>query len=276
MTRQHGTRARYVRGPDENGQPGKGCRCDACRAANATAEREKYRLRAYGRWRPLVDAGPVREHLAVLAGRGIKTKRVSQLSGISHPAIVRIAEGRTVRVRAQTAEAILAVQPSPDLLTPRAHVDGAGTRRRLQALVAVGWTRSKLAEHIGIHHTNLCGIVTADSVRADTARKVAAAYDALWDRQPPMGTPADRRAAAAARREAAEKGWLPPAAWDDDLIDLCDDELEVELGRRVAAMDDAELARCHHARYKLGELSPLVAAAARLYNARNNRRRLAA
>lgn len=276
MTLPHGDRSRYVHGPDENDQPGKGCRCDECRSANTTAERTKYRLKAYGRWCPFVDAGPVREHLSLLAGRDIKAKRVAQLSGVAHPTIVRIADGITKKVRKQTADAILAVEPSPDLLTPRSHVDGTGTRRRLQALIAVGWSRSKLAKQVGIHRTNLCGIVTADSVRADTARKVKAAYSRLWDQQPPMGTTADRRAADAARREAAAKGWPPPAAWDDDWLELPAAELAAELGGQAAQMDDEEIGRCYDARYRHGDLSPLVVAAAREYTRRRRVRDKAA
>lgn len=270
--REHGTRARYVSGPDENDKPGKGCRCDRCRKANAEAEKNRYRQRGYGR-HPFVDAAPVREHLQLLAARGIKPKRVAYLSGVSQPSIVKIFDGRTRRVRPETAKAILAVQPSVDLLADRARIDGAGTRRRLQALIAIGWSRTKLAERVGIHRTNLCLLLLGEGVRADTARKVAAAYSTLWDQPSPTATPEDRRSAAAARREAAEKGWLPPAAWDDEYLDLPDAELEAELERQVAAMDDAELSRCHRARYKLGELSPLVVAAAREYYNRANARR---
>ena len=43
-----------------------------------------------------------------------------------------------------------------------------------------------------------------------------------------------RIAAARARSHAAARGWLPPAAWDDDLIDIPDDQLPAELARRVA------------------------------------------
>jgi hypothetical protein len=261
--REHGTRARYVNGPDENDQDDKGCRCPRCRKANTDEANKVYREKAYGHWRPFTDAEPVREHLKVLSSHGIKAKRVAQLSGVSSPNVVRIFEGRARRVRKETAEAILAVQPSMDLLTDRARIDGTGTRRRLQALIAVGWSRAKLAEHVGIHRTSLCLVLLGEGVRADTARKVVAAYSALWNQQPPTATVGERRAAAAARREAESRGWPPPAAWDDEWLDLPDDELRAELDRLATAMDDREVYRCHTARYKLKDQSPLVAAGAR-------------
>jgi hypothetical protein len=49
---------------------------------------------------------------------------------------------------------------------------------------------------------------------------VAAAYDRLWDRDPPSGTRLEREAARTAAERASRSGWAPPMAWDDDLIDL--------------------------------------------------------
>ncbi|MEO3860936.1 hypothetical protein [Acrocarpospora sp. B8E8] len=62
---------------------------------------------------------------------------------------------------------------------------------------------------------------------------------------------------------AEAKSWLPPLAWDDDLIDLPDAELAAEVKRRAEAMDEEEASRCWTARYKQGDLSPLIAAGAR-------------
>jgi hypothetical protein len=59
-----------------------------------------------------------------------------------------------------------------------------------------------------------------DDLDPELAGEVAAAYDRLWDRQPPSVTAAEQEAAAQAAARAARSGWAPPMAWDDDRIDL--------------------------------------------------------
>ncbi|MGH3277232.1 MAG: hypothetical protein ACRDNZ_23245 [Streptosporangiaceae bacterium] len=59
-------------------------------------------------------------------------------------------------------------------------------------------------------------------VNSALARTAAAAYELLWDRDPPTGTTAEREAAEMTRARAVSRGWAPPLAWDDDQIDLDD------------------------------------------------------
>jgi hypothetical protein len=44
-------------------------------------------------------------------------------------------------------------------------------------------------------------------------------WDAWWDKTPPARTPAGRRAAARALRQAARHGWPAAAGLDEDLLD---------------------------------------------------------
>ncbi len=140
-TRAHGTRARYAWGPGPGTGPG--CRCADCTAANRQDAARRARLQAYGQWEPYVDAGPIREHLQALSRAGIGWKRAAQLSGISTGAISRLLFGGpgdrkpAMRVRPQTAAAILAVPVKPASLSAGSLVPAAGARRRLQALVAI-------------------------------------------------------------------------------------------------------------------------------------------
>jgi len=62
----------------------------------------------------------------------------------------------------------------------------------------------------------------ADRLTAGEVQALAGAYDALWDRRPPMATQQDREAAASAHAHARRCGWPPPMAWEDDEIDLPD------------------------------------------------------
>ncbi len=225
MSREHGTSARYVWGPDENGRPGRGCRCGACRDARRTAESHRNRMRAYGRWQPYVDAGPAREHIRALARCGLGWKRVAAIAGVSTGAMSKLLYGGpgsrppSRRIRPETAAAILAVRPSADLLGARAVIPAAGTHRRIQALVTAGWSQQKLAGRIGMTRANFGTMMLRGEVTAATARAVAAVYGELWDQPPPEAGHRDKIAASRARNYARARGWAPAAAWDDERID---------------------------------------------------------
>src|SRR3954453_1955215 len=133
---RHGTRAAYVKDR---------CRCTDCTAANTTASRTATRERIYGRWQPYVDAAPVREHIVALRVAGIGVERIAQLAGLSVSHIRQLAEHghgdrqTTRRVRPSTATRVLGIGIDNADRAPRSRVDATGPRRRLQALIAVGW-----------------------------------------------------------------------------------------------------------------------------------------
>jgi hypothetical protein len=90
-------------------------------------------------------------------------------------------------------------------------VDASGSRRRVRALLALGWTNLEVAEACGrttrewAHY-----IATSDGrIREDIARDVAAAYERM-SMTLPEGKYRNR-----GRTLARRKGWLPPLAWDD-------------------------------------------------------------
>jgi len=99
------------------------------------------------------------------------------------------------------------------------HVDAAGSRRRLQALIRNGWPAPELAARLGCSRQALREKLDYARVTAAGAAKIAALYDELWDRPPPQGTRWEKTAATMARRYATERGWVPPLAWDEDAID---------------------------------------------------------
>jgi transcriptional regulator with XRE-family HTH domain len=222
--REHGTRARYVFGPDEDGELGP-CRCTDCKQANRDYENHRARMKLYGRWQPYVDAQQAREHVRALGDYGIGWKRVAQIAGLASSTVRKLVYGGpgerppTKRIRAETEAAILAVQPSPEFLGGSAHVDATGTRRRVQALVWCGWSQSKIAARLGMFASNFAMLMTRANVTADTARAVAALYDELWDQAPPEATQHQKIAANRARNYARSRGWVPPVAWDDGALD---------------------------------------------------------
>ncbi len=209
---QHGTRAAYVKDR---------CRCSECTAANTAASRIVSRERIYGRWQPYVDAGPVREHIAALRAAGIGVERIAHLADLSVGHIRELAghgrddSSRTQRVRPSTATRVLSIGMGDASRAPCSRVDATGTRRRLQALVAVGWSAEELAAQLGRRPSSLRRSLTGESVTARTALEVATLYERLWNVPPPRATSKQRAVADDARAHAVVQGWLPPLAWDD-------------------------------------------------------------
>lgn len=223
--RAHGTRAKYVV---------ERCRCDACRKACRDYETWRSRQHAYGRT-PYVDAGPVRAHIRKLRAAGLGWKRVADRAGIPESTVWKLLYGDpkrgqtpSKRVRRRTARAILAVTCDLDALGATVHVPATGTVRRLRALVAIGWSQSKLAVMLGRLPANLGKTMSATEVAAGTARSVRDLYDRLWDRPPPETTHSERQSASRARNLARRNGWVPPMAYDDDALD--DPEATPQLG----------------------------------------------
>jgi hypothetical protein len=94
---------------------------------------------------------------------------------------------------------------------PPGYIDGTGTRRRVQALAAIGWPAHLLAAELGL--------ADGRSVRQlGNGRKVTPAVAArvrqLYDRLSMTPGPS-----AVSRRRAEAAGWAPPLAWEYRNID---------------------------------------------------------
>jgi hypothetical protein len=201
------------------------CRCDVCRAESTAWNRAWRRRRAYG-IDAYVDAEPARQHVRGLMAGGLGAKRIAALSGVPHGGVSKLLYGDpqrgmapSKRIRQATETRLLAVEATLDTLGARALLDGTGTRRRLRALVARGWSKRKLSLRLGMQPSNFGATFDNDKVRASTARAVRVLYDELWNVTPPEATHGDRIAASRARRYAQTQGYAPPLAWDDDTID---------------------------------------------------------
>lgn len=187
-------------------------------------ERERSRLHAYGRWESsYVDAQPVRDHIQALRDAGIGNKRLRELTGVSHNTIQVIMTGRPERgtgpsrkVLRRTADKILGV-PVPEVdfqfVAAGRVVRAIGATRRLQALVANGYSQREVCRRLGWtwegNSTDLF-LGRAEHMTAGRARQVAELFSQL---QMVPGTNSR------ARTRARANGWLPPLAWDEDRID---------------------------------------------------------
>lgn len=221
---QHGHRATYVLDR---------CRCLPCAEANTITQQWRVRQKAYGRYDRYVDADRSRSHIRDLMGAGMGLKRIVAVSDLSQGFLWKLLYGKkrpndmvvgwklvgdgiepvvsrtlTRRVLRTTETRVLAVTVD---LADGAVVDSRDSARRIQALVACGWSMSKIATRLGIHPTNFTALAHGtSSTTVATARAVHNLYVDLVDQAPPEATHRDKIAATRARNYAQAHWWAPP------------------------------------------------------------------
>jgi hypothetical protein len=219
VTHAHGTVNMYINDR---------CRCPECREAARVAKDRYCRLKAYGRWDSgFVPAEPVREHVLRLQGYGIGLNRIAWLAGVSRGTIGKLlygdptrGQGPRTRVRRGFAERVFTVRPRLEYVAGNAVVDPTGTRRRVQALVSIGWSQQRIADVARLDVNSLSRVLNGDrAVHGRTALQVKRAFDELWDKPQYGDDWRSRISANRARNYAAARGWVSPLAWDDDTID---------------------------------------------------------
>ena len=216
------------------------CRCIPCAGAASVYNRGLARRNAYGQSN-LVDSTPAREHVRQLQEEGLGLKRIAELAGIAPSALAKMIHGHkgrppSLRITKANEAKILAVKVAPDAYADSRAVDPTGTRRRLEALIALGWTIKRLCDEHGLDRQALDRAMVHAPVQARTARAVRTMFEAVGDTPPPETTKWERIAASRARNLAESRGWVVPAEWDEaDLDDPYAAPPERTTGKREAA-----------------------------------------
>ncbi|MER6534364.1 hypothetical protein ABT215_11235 [Streptomyces sp900105755] len=194
------------------------CRLPECVDRYNEWSRARWRAMADGTWQPLLDAEPVRQHLLTLHAAGITIFRVAALTGMSHRSVRAYTQHdygnkapRRRRVTREVAERILAIDPEQH--TP-GNVHPIGSRRRFEALAAIGWPSIHVAKTAGINPSNRTVIFTRTVLRATTAAKITDAYEQL-KHQKPERRGIRKGSITTVKIRARENGWPPPSYWDD-------------------------------------------------------------
>jgi hypothetical protein len=101
-------------------------------------------------------------------------------------------------------------------------VDPLGTRRRIQALMALGWTQSAIASTAGVSSVTVIDrlIRQVKQVRTSTAKQIADAYEQMSMTLGPS---------AVTRARAQRHGYPTPLCWDN-----IDDPDEIPAGHHTA------------------------------------------
>lgn len=84
------------------------------------------------------------------------------------------------------------------------------SRRKVQALMAQGWSAKAVATRIGVTQQAISRIMARDTIRVTTEARIDEAYLALEMRIPP-----DNEWTRRTKNAARKAGWLPPLAYED-------------------------------------------------------------
>lgn len=202
------------------------CGCARCRAANAASARLRKARALAGTSTPQpIDAGPTRERILDLRAQGWTIGEIARAAGVGEATIWPIATGRRLKVTVDVAECIAYPLRRPPKAAAGGVVDGTGTRRRLQALTAHGWSIIDLARLIGADRQNLRRLYYSDVCERQTRERIEQLYRELWDK------PAPARTLRRARAVASRHGWVGALAWEN----IDDPEEQPFAGMRVDA-----------------------------------------
>ena len=175
MTREHGTRAKYVV---------EKCRCQPCTIANRLYARERDRTErrvAYGIEAPAVifiEATETREHIQWLRKVGVGRRQIHATSGVALSTIQKIGSGQLLKIRPKTADRILAV--GRHRAAGGTLVDAKPTWRLINDLLKHGCTQTQIARHI--NHNARALQISKTKIRRSTAEAVQQLHDQIMFR----------------------------------------------------------------------------------------------
>ena len=211
----HGTRTTYV----------KGCRCAECQRANreyaATVNRRNNQI-AWGVAQPtLIDSSQVKQHLKALQASGMGRRTIAAQSGVALTVIARLIgidkSKPANKVRPETAAKLLALTPGN--LADGSYTNSLGSRRRIQSLIAIGYTQTDLAKRLRLSKSNFGARLKRKSIRVDNAQ----AINDLWLELQATPGPSDF-----ARAQAKLNRWATPLAWDNIDTDSRPPKVEID------------------------------------------------
>jgi len=202
----HGTTAGFQRHRKEGSDP-----CEPCAAAMTRYQKRWRHQRAQGITR-LVDSTAAREHADRLHAVGMSYSSIAKAAGLSRSTLHHVTRGSSNQAKRAVVEAILSVtgpvySPSDD--QDETFVPRIGACRRIQALLAIGWTHAEMYRRSGVTTAVLLN-QRGDTITVRNHVRVARLYDEL------SSTPGPSHLS---RGWARKRGYLAPIWWDDDTID---------------------------------------------------------
>lgn len=169
-----------------------------------------------------VPADPLRRHVNELLRKGASVKGIARASGLDPMCISMLIEGRHANVRRPTGEAVARLTLADIIAAtpPTGLVPSTGTTRRIRSLIAAGWCHRDIKARTGIQSARLLHRRSPVVMRRvhDAIKDV---YDSLGHIPGPSYVN---------RGVGRARGYVPPLAWDDEVID--DPDAEPNYGPR--------------------------------------------
>lgn len=208
-----------------------GCHKLECLQARRRIMKHRRYLAATGR-PSITTTDRAAAHIAKLRAAGMPDATIRTASHVAPDPFYKAARpgGRIAR----TTEAKILSVPIP-ITTPStaqkstslARIDGTSTRLRLQALVAIGWPRTRIAREMDSTGTLTHGTLSRLMLHLErddvfvslsAAIKAQQAYERMWN-QNPITHGVTLYAAGRAKAQADAGGWRVPMDLDDDQLD---------------------------------------------------------
>ena len=207
-----------------------GCRCDVCKQYNTVRARELRKAKVYGRFESkFVDCQPAREHVQSLLNQGWGFRTIAELSGVGLGQLQKLVNGRSpgemkqkyprpqhlTRILKSNAEKLLALHYDVNKTLDGANVPSVSTIRRMQALVAVGYSLNWQAQQIGWQVQNYLTIMKRPQVAATTHRLVKDLFEQYAYTRRTGDTKELKYSINRSLNYAKKHGWVTAMAWDD-------------------------------------------------------------
>lgn len=197
------------------------CRCAPCVAAFRRGKKLAV-YRTQTGTTSYADAALARAHVQKLLAT-LTVGQIEARSGVHRNSIALLlgtapGQAPSKRMRRTSVAALLAVDGAPLGSETGGMCDPAGTRRRLQALAALGWSMRELERQCPRPGPNIRKVMDRRNDDAPMMVITRDAVRALYDRLC-LTPPPETGRTARIRRWAASNGWAPPLAWDEDTID---------------------------------------------------------
>lgn len=195
------------------------CRKQECKEVSAADARNRRKKKAYGTLPAhTVDAEPARRRLHKLTKYGWGVRAITRETGIPSRTLSSIIYGDKGEVQAtittETANKILAFNPPFARVarqgTTTANVDATASKKKLQTLIALGYSLSALAENAGYGRSYFKQVMGQDKIGLNRQQAVNETYEKHWNKLPATDTIIQKRTVDAARKRAEANGWKPP------------------------------------------------------------------
>lgn len=181
-----------------------------------------------------IPSAPATEHLRDLDARGMTAPMMAAQAGLSVTTCRDLIRGRRpdrhgqqskplgdiYRDTVERALSVRFVEPAPEGIEMGKRLDGTGTARRIQAMMANGFSLRVTGDLLDMseQRTWQIAVQTEHTVLTRTAQTVAAMYS-KYQHVDPADYGLTPYAIARAAGAAGRRGYAPSRCWDDDTID---------------------------------------------------------